>query len=176
MKPHAGGEYVYIRDAYGPAAGVSLRMDVVRHRQARFDRDAHDGTSAYPRHLSALSISSITSAVARPLTITYGQLVAIAAAALITGLNYIGIKRAGDFQVVFTALKIVIIVAIALLAFTASERNVAQLRDHLLRREGRDGRIHGCAGRRALGVRRMERPQHGQRRDSRSRTRDSRSR
>ncbi len=37
-----------------------------------------------------------------------------------TGLNYIGIKRAGDFQVVFTALKIVIIVIIALVAFTAS--------------------------------------------------------
>ena len=45
---------------------------------------------------------------------------AIAAAALITALNYIGIKRAGDFQVVFTLLKIVIIVAVAMLAFTAS--------------------------------------------------------
>ena len=44
---------------------------------------------------------------------------AIVAAALITGLNYIGIKRAGDFQLVFTLLKLVIIVAVSLLVFTA---------------------------------------------------------
>ena len=59
-------------------------------------------------------------AVRSPFAISYGQLVAIAAAALITGLNYIGIKRAGDFQVVFTLLKIAIIVAVAFMAFSAA--------------------------------------------------------
>jgi len=35
MKPQAGGEYVYVRDAYGPAGRVSLRLDVVRDRETR---------------------------------------------------------------------------------------------------------------------------------------------
>jgi APA family basic amino acid/polyamine antiporter len=47
-------------------------------------------------------------------------LVAIAAAAFITALNYIGIKRAGEFQVVFTVVKIAIILAIVLLGFSAA--------------------------------------------------------
>ena len=119
MKPQAGGEYVYIRDAYGPlpaflyawtwfaiakpASVATLTTGLVRilgtfPAFAFFDRPALTG----------------------PLAITYGQLVAIGAAAAITALNYIGVKRAGDFQVLFTLLKIVIIVAVALLAFSAS--------------------------------------------------------
>ena len=39
-----------------------------------------------------------------------------------------GVKRAGDFQLVFTLLKIVIIVAIAVLVFSAASGTVAQFR------------------------------------------------
>jgi APA family basic amino acid/polyamine antiporter len=119
MKPHAGGEYVYIRDAYGP-------MPAFLYAWTWF-------AIAKPASIATLVVGLVRilgtfpaldflnhAAITAPLTITYGQLVAIAAAALMTGLNYIGIKRAGDFQVVFTLLKIVIIVAVALLAFTAS--------------------------------------------------------
>jgi len=49
---------------------------------------------------------------------TAGKLVAIAFVALVSALNYTGIRHAGDFQRVFTFLKIVVIVAIAALAFT----------------------------------------------------------
>jgi APA family basic amino acid/polyamine antiporter len=42
------------------------------------------------------------------------------AAALITGLNYLGVKKAGEFQLVFTVLKIAMIVAIGALCFTAA--------------------------------------------------------
>lgn len=118
MKPQAGGEYVYIRDAYGtlpaflyawtwfaiakPASIATLTTGLVRIL----------GTFPALDFLNHVALAR--------LAITYGQLVAIAAATLMTGLNYIGVKRAGDFQVVFTLLKIVIIVAVALLAFTAS--------------------------------------------------------
>jgi APA family basic amino acid/polyamine antiporter len=51
------------------------------------------------------------------LTITYGQLAAIAAAVFISFLNYIGVKKAGEFQLVFTILKIAIIVGIGLICF-----------------------------------------------------------
>ena len=119
MKPQAGGEYVYIRDAYGslpaflyawtwfaiakPASIATLTTGLVRVL----------GTF---RSLAFFSDRAITV----PFAISYGQLAAIAAAVFITALNYIGIKRAGDFQVVFTGLKIVIIIAISVLAFTAA--------------------------------------------------------
>src|SRR5450755_2972371 len=115
MKPQAGGEYVYIRDAYGPlpaflyawtwfiiakpASVATLTIGFVRI------------LGTFPAFASFDQI-----AVRSPIAVSYGQLVAIAAAVLITALNYVGIKRAGDFQVVFTLLKIAIIVAVALIA------------------------------------------------------------
>jgi APA family basic amino acid/polyamine antiporter len=56
----------------------------------------------------------------RALVITYGHLVAIAANVFITGLNYVGIRKAGGFQLAFTVLKVAIIVAIAVIALTAA--------------------------------------------------------
>ena len=119
MKPQAGGEYVYIRDAYGPlpaflyawtwfaiakpASVATLTIGLVRIL----------GTFSAFAALNQVALRS-------PFAVSYGQLVAIAAAALITALNYIGIKRAGEFQLVFTVLKIAIIIAVSLLAFTAA--------------------------------------------------------
>jgi basic amino acid/polyamine antiporter, APA family len=118
MKPQAGGEYVYIRDAYGPlpaflyawtwfavakpASIATLVTGLVRIL----------GTFPALAFLNRIAIDSF-------LKISYGQLVAIAAAALITALNYAGIKRAGDFQLVFTLLKLAIILIVSLLAFSA---------------------------------------------------------
>jgi APA family basic amino acid/polyamine antiporter len=119
MKPHAGGEYVYIRDAYGPLPGFLYAWTWFALAKPASIATLTTGLVRILGTFPELSFLNQT-ALAKPLTITYGQVVALAAAALMTGLNYIGIKRAGDFQVVFTLLKIVIIVAVALLAFTAS--------------------------------------------------------
>src|SRR5450631_3719712 len=51
-------------------------------------------------------------------TITYGQLVAIGATLLISWLNYIGVRRAGEFQFLFTLLKVAIILGIVALGFS----------------------------------------------------------
>ena len=56
----------------------------------------------------------------RVLVINYGHLVAIAATVLITALNYVGVRKAGNFQFVFTVLKVVMIVGIAFVALAAS--------------------------------------------------------
>jgi APA family basic amino acid/polyamine antiporter len=52
------------------------------------------------------------------LTVTWGQLVAIAAAILISFLNYLGVKKAGEFQLVFTLLKVAIILGIVFVCFS----------------------------------------------------------
>ena len=120
MKPQAGGEYVYIRDAYGPAPAFLYAWTWFAIAKPASIATLTTGLVRILGTFPALGFLNHV-AIAQPLGITYGQMVAIAAAALMTALNYIGIKRAGDFQVVFTLLKIVIIVAIAAMAFTASD-------------------------------------------------------
>lgn len=125
VRPFAGGEYVYVRDAYGPLpaflygwtwflvakpasiATVTAGLVRVLGTFPAFD--------FLPLPLVALHITS-----SRLLVINYGHLVAIGAAAFITWLNYVGVRKAGNFQVAFTVLKVVMIVGIAFVAFTAS--------------------------------------------------------
>jgi amino acid transporter len=67
-----------------------------------------------------------------PFSVTYGQLLAVAAATSISILNYVGIKKAGDFQLVFTLLKIVIILSIVVIGFGYSGGSWQNLRAALL--------------------------------------------
>ena len=75
---------------------------------------------------------------------------------MISILNYIGIKKAGDFQLVFTFLKVAIILSIVVIGFSYSGGSWQNFAGQLYRREGWDGRVHGCAGGRAVGLRRLE--------------------
>src|SRR5262249_51150131 len=53
--------------------------------------------------------------------VTYGTLVSITATILISALNYIGVRKAGIFQLVLTTLKVGMIIAIMFIGFTASQ-------------------------------------------------------
>ena len=63
----------------------------------------------------------------------WSQIFAIAVTWLITGLNYLGIKKAGDFQLVFTILKAVLILDRRRALLCVRIRIVEQLR-HLAAR------------------------------------------
>jgi APA family basic amino acid/polyamine antiporter len=119
MKPQAGGEYIYIRDAYGPLPAFLYAWTWFAIAKPASVATTTTGLVRILGTFSALSFLN-RPAVLSPLTITYGQFVAILAAALITGLNYLGVKKAGEFQLCFTVLKIVMIIAIAVMCFTAS--------------------------------------------------------
>jgi len=119
MKPQAGGEYVYIRDAYGPLPAFLYAWTWFAIAKPASVATLTTGLVRILGTFPALAFFNDI-AIHTPFTVSYGQLAAIAAAALITVLNYLGIKRAGDFQFIFTLLKIAIIIAVALLAFTAS--------------------------------------------------------
>jgi APA family basic amino acid/polyamine antiporter len=54
-----------------------------------------------------------------PLQVTWGQLVAIVVVLFISFINYIGVKKAGEFQLFFTVFKIAIVLAIIFVAFAA---------------------------------------------------------
>ena len=119
MKPQAGGEYVYVRDAYGPLAGFLYAWTwFVIAKPASIATIA----IGLVRILGTFSMFSFfaANALSIPFAITWGQLVAIAAAILISLLNYLGVKKAGEFQLVFTLLKVVMILAIIAICFGAA--------------------------------------------------------
>jgi basic amino acid/polyamine antiporter, APA family len=117
MKPQAGGEYVYVRDAYGPLAGFLYAWTWFLIAKPASIATV---TTGLVRILGTFTVFSFFSApiITHPFVITYGQLVAIAATVLISALNYVGIKKAGEFQLVFTILKIGIILAIVFIGFS----------------------------------------------------------
>jgi APA family basic amino acid/polyamine antiporter len=117
MKPQAGGEYVYVRDAYGPLAAFLYGWTWFIVAKPASVATVVVG---FVRILGTFSAFSFFSAnlISKPFAITWGQIVAIAAAIFISFLNYIGIKKAGEFQLVFTILKIAIIVGIVGVCFS----------------------------------------------------------
>jgi basic amino acid/polyamine antiporter, APA family len=120
MRPQAGGEYVYVRDAYGPLGGFLYAWTTFAISKPASIASI---TTGLVRILGTFSIFGFFSQaiVHSPLTITYGQLAAITAAVVITILNYLGVKKAGQFQLIFTLLKVAIIVGIVVVCFSSSE-------------------------------------------------------
>jgi len=119
MLPYTGGEYVYLRRAYGDLTAFLYMW-------------------TWFAVAKPASIASVTTGLARTLAIfpafkwmestafhlglvvTWAQIFAIGMTWLMTGLNYLGIKKAGDFQLVFTWLKGVLILVIAGFCFASS--------------------------------------------------------
>jgi basic amino acid/polyamine antiporter, APA family len=121
MKPQAGGEYVYVRDAYGPLAGFLYAWTWFVIAKPASIATIATGLVRILGTFSAFSFFQ-AAAVTVPFSITWGQLVAITAAILISFLNYLGVKKAGEFQLIFTILKVVIIVGIVVVCFGAQSQ------------------------------------------------------
>jgi basic amino acid/polyamine antiporter, APA family len=125
IKPWAGGEYVYIRDAYGPLPGFLYAWTwflIAKPASiASITTGMVDVLSTFSR-LSFLAnvFFSLHLGGSHSIDVSYGHLVAITATILISALNYIGVKKAGGFQLVLTSLKVVMIVLIIVIGFTAA--------------------------------------------------------
>src|SRR5258707_7108498 len=95
MKPQAGGEYVYVRDAYGPLPGFLYAWTWFLIAKPASIATI---TTGLVRILETFPVFSFLSRpwLSHPFTVSYGQLVAIAATILISALNYIWVRRAGE--------------------------------------------------------------------------------
>ncbi|MGB8915993.1 MAG: amino acid permease [Candidatus Sulfotelmatobacter sp.] len=124
MKPQAGGEYVYVRDAYGPLGGFLYGWTWFVIAKPASVATVATGLVRILGTFPVFSFFSenIVSAniLSHPFAITCGQLVAITAAILISVLNYLGVKKAGEFQLVFTVLKVAIILGIVVVCFSGA--------------------------------------------------------
>jgi len=119
MKPQAGGEYVYVRDAYGSLLGFLYAWTWFLIAKPASIATI---TTGLVRILGSFPIFSFFAhpLLTRPFAITYGQLVAIMATVFISWLNYIGVRKAGEFQFVFTLLKVATILGIVIIGFSYS--------------------------------------------------------
>lgn len=118
MKPQAGGEYVYVRDAYGPLPGFLYGWTWFLIAKPASIATITTGLVRTLATFPAFRFFTGPCFAAGLFSVTYGQLVAIAAAILITWLNYIGIRKAGEFQFLFTLLKVAIILGIVAVGFS----------------------------------------------------------
>ena len=117
LKPQAGGEYIYVRDGYGPLAGFLYAWTTFFISKPASIATI---TTGLVRILGTFAVFSFFSkdVITSPFPVSYAQLVAIAACILISILNYLGVKKAGEFQLVFTLLKVGIILAIVFIGFS----------------------------------------------------------
>ena len=135
-RPWSGGEYVYIRDAYGPLAGFLDGWTWFLIAKPASIATVTSGLVRVLSSFSAFSIFSHTIASSGRWSITWGHLVAIAATILISGLNYVGVRKAGDFQLAFTALKVAMIGVIIVAAFSAASGSWANFGTRFLGAKG----------------------------------------
>ena len=141
LRPWAGGEYVYVRDGYGPLAGFLYAWTWFVIAKPGSIATVTSGLVRVLATFSAFSFLPhplltwhITQA--RVFTVTWGHIVAILATILITALNYVGVRKAGNFQLVFTALKVVIIAGIAIAGFWAVGGSMSNFSTHFLGAKG----------------------------------------
>ena len=135
LQPQAGGEYVYIRGAYGdlPAFLYMWTWFAVAKPAS-----IASVTTGLARTLAIFpALRWLDAAAFRvPFAILWSQVFAIAVTWLITGLNYLGIRKAGDFQLVFTWLKGVLILIIAGVCFASLGGHWSNFGTHFLGAHG----------------------------------------
>jgi APA family basic amino acid/polyamine antiporter len=105
--PGAGGEYVYLTEAYGPLWGflyswtqmwVAKSGSIATLATAFFEYTAH--------FVPQFELVWFT---AGPFSVKYGQVFALVLILLLGGVNYLGVRVGGDVQVAVTAVKIALI-------------------------------------------------------------------
>ena len=121
--PHAGGQYVYIREAYGHLAGFLFGWILFLVALGGSIAALAVGFAEYlgfffpvlstDRTLLSIGVGSLGT-----YTLSAGQLVAAAAVLLLSAFNYIGVVFGKAIQNLFTVAKIGAILAFVILGFT----------------------------------------------------------
>lgn len=132
MLPYAGGEYVFLRGAYGDTTAFLYMWTWFAVAKPGSIAAVSIGLARTLEFFPAFHCFSHRIPGA-PFRLYWSQAFAIAVTWLITGLNYLGIKKAGDFQLVFTVLKailILIVVAFCFLSASGSWSNFSTTLPH----------------------------------------------
>lgn len=123
--PEAGGEYVYLREAYGPLWGFLYGWTQMWVAKSGSIATLATGFYIYLANFRP-ELGKIWVVTPLPLgeggsalPIRYGQLLAIGVIAMLALINYYGVRVGGNVQVATTLLKVGLIVAIIVIGFTS---------------------------------------------------------
>ncbi len=139
MKPEAGGEYVYMRDGYGPLMGFLYAWTTFLISKPGSIATIATGMVRILGTFQFLAFLP-QPAFHVPFPVTWAQLVAIALVALISFINYLGVRKAGEFQLFFTLLKIAIVIGVIVVSFSYSGGSVANFATYF------EGAVGGVTG------------------------------
>ena len=129
--PEAGGEYVYLRAAYGPFWGFLFAWT-----QMWVGKSGSVATLATAFFLYLANFRPALEGVAfriglpigpegGPLEVRYGQFLAMGVILLLAGVNYFGVRFGGGVQVAVTLVKVTLIAAIIVLGFSSGAGSAA---------------------------------------------------
>src|SRR5512146_688580 len=129
MKPDAGGEYIYIRDAYGPLPGFLNAWTWFTISKPASIATVAAGVVRILGEFGALAFLK-TTFIRGAVPVNWGHIVAAGMIIVLTWVNYIGVRRAGNFQLFFTTLKVAMILGIIIACFTAKAGTIANFVSH----------------------------------------------
>lgn len=122
--PEAGGEYVYLREAYGPLWGFLYSWTQMWVAKSGSIATLATGFFLYLANFFPIlekivwKIPIPLGASGGPIEVKYGQLYAILLILGLGGLNYFGVRVGGDVQTVVTVVKVALFCAIVVLGLT----------------------------------------------------------
>lgn len=139
-RPFTGGSYVFIRDAYGelpaflsvwtsyiivgPACTATISAGLIRSLSF-FD----------PRGLLSSTVFTLNLGFSA-FNFSYGQLLSVSILVFFAIINYFGVRRAGNFQVLFSSLKLLFLLAVIVIVLWASTVSTAHFSQHLSNAHG----------------------------------------
>ncbi len=135
--PEAGGEYVYLSEAYGPFWGFLYgwtQFWVAKSGSiATLAAGFYTYLTVFVPVLAAtvLTIPLHIGPGGSLLEIHYGQVVAIALILLLAGVNYLGVRAGGNLQVLVTAVKMLLIAAIILVGLFSRRGDFSHFAAHV---------------------------------------------
>jgi basic amino acid/polyamine antiporter, APA family len=112
--PEAGGEYVYLREAYGPLWAFIYGWTQLFVAKSGSIATLATGFFIYLANFQP-RLESVWFAVplgTHSLEVRYGQVLAMGVIAILAVINYFGVKVSGDVQIVVTLVKVGLIIAI----------------------------------------------------------------
>ncbi len=129
--PEAGGEYVYLREAYGPLWGFIYGWTQMWVAKSGSIATLASGFFIYLANFQPglekvwVVVPLPLGGAGLPLEIRYGQLLAMGVIAILALINYFGVRVGGDVQVSVTLVKVLLLAAIILIGLGTAHGSAA---------------------------------------------------
>ncbi|HLK40293.1 MAG TPA: amino acid permease [Polyangiaceae bacterium] len=121
MMPHAGGQYVFLREAFGPGLAFLYGWTFFLVIQTGFNAAV---AIAFAKYLGGVGLPAGEEDVvlsAGPWTLSRAQIVAVVVIVLLTWVNARGVREGAAVQNAFTVLKVAALVLLAVAALSARD-------------------------------------------------------